>query len=391
MSSQSNLIRVFRDAIRTKQEELCNNSTTLRPVLLFGAVTNAILGSISFSVLTSVEFDIQYAAELPDDVCQKELEYVQIVHYCKIMNLEKFEELFHYLKLESVYYSRSQFGGEDWAVDVPAHDDTSMFHILVSGNCMVTIDSDLLYLNPGDVIFFPTAKGHQVIGSQRSEARDLYSLPVQKVSELYETLELNVEDANKTILLCGVVKIAHPTGNMLIDDMPTYIHVSREEHLFNSVMEGIVNLIFQEAEAKFLGGESVITRLVDILMIQTIRQWVMKGDDYHGRWLKALKEPKIGKALSLIHQQPEFAWTIETLGKQVGMSRTAFATQFTSLVGDTPMNYLATWRMNVAELRIKNGERVTLDFIESLGYLSESSFRRAFKKIKGYTTSNIPE
>lgn len=326
-----------------------------------------------------------------NDECQKELEYVQIVHYFEVMSTSKFDELLHYLKLESVYYSRSIFGGVDWAVDVPANDDTSMFHILVSGACLVKLDETELFLKPGDVVFFPKAKGHFVMGSENIEAIDLYSLPVQKVSDLYETLELNSENQQKTVLLCGVVKIHHPSGEMLLNDMPPLIHVQREKHLFNSVMEGIVNLIFQEAEESFLGGETVITRLVDILMIQTIRQWVMKGDEYHGQWLKALKDPKIGKSLSLIHQHPEIAWTIESLGKEVGMSRTAFATQFTSLVGDTPMNYLASWRMNLAELRIKNGEKVTLDFIDSLGYQSESSFRRAFKKIKGYTTSNIPK
>ncbi|BDX05790.1 AraC family transcriptional regulator [Planctobacterium marinum] len=316
---------------------------------------------------------------------------MQIVHYFLVMSTAKYNELLHYLKLESVYYSRSLFGGVNWAVNVPAYPDTSMFHILVSGSCLVKLDQIELLLKPGDVVFFPAAKGHFVMGNENTDASDLYSLPVKKISDLYETLELNSEASEKTVLLCGVVKIRHPSGEMLLNDMPPIIHVQREHHLFSSVMEGIVNLIFQEAEANFLGGETVITRLVDILMIQTIRQWVMKGDEYHGQWLKALKDPKIGKSLSLIHQHPEITWTIESLGKDVGMSRTAFATQFTLLVGDTPMNYLTSWRMNLAELRIKSGEKVTLDFIESLGYQSESSFRRAFKKIKGYTTSNIPK
>ena len=305
------------------------------------------------------------------------------------MTTSQHDDLLHYLKLESVYYSRSIFGDCDWAVDVPAYNDTSMFHILVSGSCLVKLDEITLCLKPGDVVFFPKAKGHLVMGNEHTEAIDLYSLPVKKVSNLYETLELNTKSPQKTVLLCGVVKIHHPSGELLLNDMPPLIQVQRENHLFNNVMEGIVNLIFQEAEANFLGGETVITRLVDILMIQTIRQWVTKGEQYHGRWLNALKDVKIGKSLALIHQQPEVNWTIELLGKEVGMSRTAFATQFTALVGDTPMNYLASWRMNLAELRIKNGEKVTLDFIDSLGYQSESSFRRAFKKIKGYTTSSV--
>lgn len=305
------------------------------------------------------------------------------------METKQYDEILHYLKLESVYYSRSVFGGGGWAVNVPAYQDTSMFHVVVAGSCLVKVNNSLLKLKTGDVVFLPRAQGHQVMASENAKAVDLYSLPVNKVSELYETLEVASEHENKTIVLCGVVKIAHPSGVMLINDMPDVIHVKKEQHLFSFMMQGIVDLIFQEAEGDFLGGESVITRLVDILMIQTIRQWVVNSNEYHGKWLKALKDPKIGKALSYLHTYPEKTWTIEQLGKEVGMSRTAFATRFSELVGDTPMSYLTSWRMNLAELRLKSGEKVDLAFIESLGYQSESSFRRTFKKTKGYTLSEV--
>jgi len=305
------------------------------------------------------------------------------------MNTEQYDELLHYLKLESVYYSRSILGGRNWKINVPAYERTSMFHIVVSGSCEVQLNDKLLQLNIGDVLFIPRAVGHLVMGHESAELEDLYSLPVQKISDLYETLELNTDENSKTILLCGVVKLDHPSGEMLIDDMPELIHVRRDKHLFNDLMEGIVSLIFKEAEGDFLGGESVITRLVDILMIQTIREWVLNGEEFHGKWLKALKDKKIGVALSCIHKHPEMPWTVELLGKEAGMSRTAFSKRFSELLDETPMNYLTSWRMNLAEQRIRNGERVDADFIEGLGYQSESSFRRAFKKLKGHTLSEI--
>ncbi len=317
---------------------------------------------------------------------------------------KQYDEVLSYLKLESIYYSRSLFRGEQWAVNVPTYQATSMFHVIVAGRCLVKVNDTLLELNVGDVLFLPRSPGHQVMASESVKAVDLYSLPVKKVSDLFETLEVGPEPLEsrteqqsgseqdrQTIMLCGVVKIAHPSGEMLVNDMPDVVHVQKEQHIFNEMMDGIVDLIFQEAEGGFLGGESVITRLVDILMIQTIRQWVLSSEVHHGQWLNALKDPKIGKALSEIHNHPEKAWTIELLGQEVGMSRTAFATKFSELVGDTPMNYLTLWRMNLAELRLKSGEKPNLEFIESLGYQSESSFRRAFKKCKGYTLSEIPE
>ena len=242
----------------------------------------------------------------------------------------------------------------------------------------------------GDVLFIPRAIGHDVMGSEEAKNYDLYSLPVNKVSDLYETLNLNIDEQIKTILLCGVVKVSHPSGVMLLSEMPELVHIKREEHLFNSLVEGIVEVVFQEASGNLLGGESVITRLADILLIQSIRYWVATADEHDSQWLNALKDPQIGNALSSIHKSPHEQWTIDRLGKTIGMSRTAFAVKFNELVGDSPMHYLTTWRMNLAELRIKNGEKVSLDMIESLGYQSESSFRRAFKKNKGYTLSQIP-
>lgn len=143
----------------------------------------------------------------------------------------------------------------------------------------------------------PRAAGHQVMGNENAEPMDLYSLPVQKISALYETLDSKAEEQSKTILLCGVVKLDHPSGAMLISDMPELIHVQKDKHLFNDLMEGIVSLIFKEAAGSFLGGESVITRLVDILMIQTIREWVLNGEEFHGSWLKALKDKKSWSSL----------------------------------------------------------------------------------------------
>lgn len=333
---------------------------------------------------------------------------MNLTHAKSATQTTQYDEVLHYLKLESVYYSRSLFQGEQWAVNIPTYQDTSMFHVVVAGGCLVKVNDTLLELNVGDVLFLPRSPGHQVMASESVKPVDLYSLPVKKVSAIYETLEVGPEQlesrpeqepgsekesgpesVRETIMLCGVVKIAHPSGEMLVNDMPDVIHVQKEQHLFNTMMDGIVDLIFQEAEGGFLGGESVITRLVDILMIQTIRQWVLSSEVHHGQWLDALKDPKIGKALSKIHNHPEKAWTIELLGQEVGMSRTAFATKFSELVGDSPMNYLTLWRMNLAELRLKSGEKADLDFIESLGYQSESSFRRAFKKCKGYTLSRV--
>jgi len=100
-----------------------------------------------------------------------------------------------------------------------------------------------------------------------------------------------------------------------------------------------------------------------------------------------MKDRRIGKSFSLIHSNPEKQWTLESLGREIGMSRTAFASNFTALAGEPMLQYLTKWRMNLAVMRFKEGEKVTPELVEQLGYRSESAFRCTFKKVTGKNIS----
>lgn len=305
------------------------------------------------------------------------------------MNTNSYNEILHYLNLDSIYYSRSTLGGVDWGIELPEFENTSMFHIVTSGSCLVEINGSSIALGVGDLVFISRACGHCIKGSEDAVAQDLFSLPINQISKHYETIEISPDEEEKTTLLCGVVRISHPAGEMLLSEMPDYIHVKQGQHMFGDMMGEIVRLVLREASGDFIGGETVITRLADILLIQAIRSWVENTGEIECQWIKALKDKKIGKAMLSIHASPEKNWTIENLGKEVGMSRTAFSNRFHEMVGDTVINYLTKWRMNIALMRIQQGEQVNIDFIESLGYKSESAFRRTFKKILGFNPSQI--
>lgn len=305
------------------------------------------------------------------------------------MNSNSYNEILHYLKLDSVFYSRSTLGGEGWGVDLPEFPQTSMFHIVTSGSCVVEINNEFHHLNTGDLVFISKACGHAVKGSEKAEAINLFSHPVQQISQCYETLELNPEEEKQTTILCGIVKITHPAGEMLINEMPGIIVMKQNEHMFGGMMNEIVRLIAREAAGEFIGGETVITRLADVLVIQAIRNWIESSQSFESKWINAIKDEKIGKALLEIHNRPHEAWTIESLGKEIGMSRTAFSNRFSEIVGEPVLSYLTNWRMNLAAMRVKDGEKVDLDFVESLGYKSESAFRRTFKKVIGKNISEI--
>jgi AraC-like DNA-binding protein/uncharacterized cupin superfamily protein len=263
-----------------------------------------------------------------------------------------------------------------------------MFHIVTSGSCVVDIGGKAHHLRTGDLVFISRAHGHVVKGSEKAKAKCLFDHPVKQVSSCYETLEMHPEKTEQTTILCGVVKITHPAGEMLINEMPDIIIMRQDQHMFGSMMSEIVRLIAREAAGEFIGGETVITRLSDVLVIQAIRNWIENGDSFQSKWIQAIKDEKIGKALSCMHNNPSEAWTIESLGKEVGMSRTAFSNKFTEIVGESVLHYLTKWRMNLAAMKVREGVSVDLDFVENLGYKSESAFRRTFKKFMGMNISD---
>jgi AraC-like DNA-binding protein len=148
-------------------------------------------------------------------------------------------------------------------------------------------------------------------------------------------------------------------------------------------MQGTLRLMAAEARELRPGGEAVITRLGDILVIQAIRSWIETDPAARTGWLGALQDRQIGRAISLIHRDPGRAWTVASLADEVAMSRSAFAARFTELVGEPAMQYVSRWRMHVAVDSLREEGATVAELADRLGYRSEAAFSRAFKRIVG--------
>ena len=294
-------------------------------------------------------------------------------------------ETLHYLKLSGAFYCKSEMNGT-WGISLPSMPNTSMFHIVTAGACVIEHGEQRIEARAGDFIFIPKGLGHIVRSDAEADAEDLFSLPREQISHCYETLKMG-DEGEKTTILCGVVQLDHPCAEFIIDSMPDMIYLESAKSTYSSWMSNTVRVISEEAEQTQIGGETILTRLADVLVIQALRYWITHNAEAKQGWLFAMKDKRIGKSLSLIHSNPERQWTLESLGREIGMSRTAFASNFTALVGEPMLQYLTKWRMNLAVMRFKDGEKVTPELVEQLGYRSESAFRRTFKKVTGKNTS----
>jgi AraC-like DNA-binding protein len=144
-------------------------------------------------------------------------------------------------------------------------------------------------------------------------------------------------------------------------------------------------LRFMAAEPQELGagGETVITRLADVLVIHAIRGWIQRDPAAQTGWLAGLRDKQVGRALTLIHRDPAHPWTLESLASEAAMSRSAFAARFSEVVGVPAMQYVARWRMHLATSWLREDDAGLGELAGRLGYRSEAAFSRAFERVVG--------
>jgi AraC-like DNA-binding protein len=148
-------------------------------------------------------------------------------------------------------------------------------------------------------------------------------------------------------------------------------------------MHSTLRLIAAEGRELRPGGEAVITRLSDILVIQAIRAWIASDPVGQTGWLGALQDPRVGRAMSLVHRDPARPWSVASLARETAMSRSAFAARFTELVGEPVMQYVTRWRMQVALDWLQDEDIPVAELATRLGYESQAAFSRAFKRTVG--------
>ena len=175
--------------------------------------------------------------------------------------------------------------------------------------------------------------------------------------------------------------------NPLLDALPPVIKAGDLRDGATGWLGQFIRMALAEVSEKRPGGDTVLTKLSELMFIDVLRRYIETLPPHKTGWLAGLRDPLIGKALALIHDQPAHHWTIDTLAKQSGMSRTVFAERFTELVGIPSMNYLTKWRMQVASELLMGSNANLARIAADIGYESEAAFSRAFKRLFGVPPS----
>jgi AraC-like DNA-binding protein len=291
-------------------------------------------------------------------------------------------EALHFLRMNGAYYCRSELTAP-WGLTLPPMPGYLWFHVVTSGRLWLETGAEESgWIQPGDLALVPHGDGHVLRSEPGVPAPGILDLERESVSDRYEILRHGAGGA-PTGLICGAVRFADPAGGNLIAILPSTIHVEASGSPRLDRMHTTLRLMASEASELRPGGEGVITRLGDILVIQAIRAWIESDPAARSGWLGALRDPQIGRAISHIHRDPARNWTVASLARELAMSRSAFAARFTELVGEPVMSYVTRWRMRVAVAALKQDDTTVAQLADRLGYRSEAAFSRAFKRVIG--------
>jgi AraC-like DNA-binding protein len=193
-------------------------------------------------------------------------------------------------------------------------------------------------------------------------------------------LQLGARQAPAGVVLCGFRFDTDNLRDMMLS-LPRCIHIRRAESA--GWLDGIVHFLLLEASDVQPGAALMVSRLIDLVVIRTLRSWIHRGPIVG--WFGGLADPRIASALKAIHEHPMQRWSIEALASIAGMSRSSFCERFTALVGRSPLRYHNEHRLTLArDLLAKRSARVG-EIGLSIGYESEAAFSRAYKSLFGYS------
>jgi AraC-like DNA-binding protein len=188
-------------------------------------------------------------------------------------------------------------------------------------------------------------------------------------------------ETSTVLLLCGAYRVDREHAHPLLAAMPDVIHLPARVGQ-QPALRAAVDLLGTELESRRPGSDSVVTALLDALLLYIVRAWLetAPAQDAPAGWAAALADPVVHAALRHIHQRPADPWTVERLAAEVGLSRAAFARRFSALTGRPPPAYLTWWRMVLAGRLLRSSDAALGAVAGQVGYTSEFAFAKAFKR-----------
>lgn len=256
-------------------------------------------------------------------------------------------------------------------------------HVVLRGACWLRTAGQPrpIRLVAGDLVLLRSGVGHSICDDLRTKPESHEKVLAAMPRRLASLQKGRAHET--TTVLCAKYLFQRVGPHPLTSLLPPLIHLSAQEAAQHVQLQLLLQLLLHEAANAASGTELVVPRLVDSLLVFVVRAWLRGQPPGASGWFGALRDPAIAGALSLIHERPEFPWSVAELARRVAQSRATFARRFVELVGETPVAYLTRWRMCLATKLLRDTQLSLEEIAPRVGYETAAAFSRAFQRTQG--------
>jgi len=321
------------------------------------------------------------------------------------MSADTLSDLLRAVRLRGAFFFYVE-GANPWVVEtsqagdlipviMPGVEHLMEFHGIASGSCWAAVvGGEAIQLNKGDVILFPHGDAHVMSSApgMRAEILDggLHFTPrppqlpyCLKPGQGAAIARLDGGGSEQTTVVCGFLGCDAKPFNPLLASMPRVLRMPGVASEGTSWVANFLRSVVEESSRKRPGGEAVLERMSEMLFVEVLRRYVDTLPPDQTGWLAGMRDPAVGRALALMHERPADSWTLERLGDRAGLSRSVLHERFAHFIGQTPMQYLSRWRMQIAARRLRDSDSKVVDIALEVGYENEPAFSRAFRREVG--------
>jgi AraC-like DNA-binding protein/mannose-6-phosphate isomerase-like protein (cupin superfamily) len=252
-----------------------------------------------------------------------------------------------------------------------------VFHFVAEGSAFVRQpDAETIELEPGELVLLPHGSAHEVAHSPRGKAIQLEAFLARRDGV--------VDPGPKAVtLICGQFNMDQHLALPALRALPQAVSLRVGMSPGSSPLSDTLRLLRNEVETRDFGNQIVVRNLLSSLFVYFMRAWADAASPTTKDWFLAVRSTHTARALARIHEAPEHSWTLKDLALEAGLSRAAFARNFSASVGEPPHSYLTRWRMGIAAQLLEETDLRLSEIASRVGYRSEFSFSRAFKLARG--------
>lgn len=270
--------------------------------------------------------------------------------------------------------------GDAAAVLAPGTEHLVPFHLVTEGRATVRVGGSApVHLEPGDIVVLPRGDAHILANGSAKHLVDSSTL-LPEILKGAVLVERGGGAGPVTRFYCGYIGCDRRAEKIFLAGLPPVFKVAIRGSAGGEWIESAIRHLVAESESSGPGSRALLAKLAEALFIETLRRYMAQLREEDKSWLAAARDPAVGAALASMHREPMRAWTVAGLANRAGVSRTVFADRFVEALGQTPLAYLARWRLWLGATRLQSSDESVLEVAHQVGYESEAAFNRAFKR-----------